>query len=146
MRHLMDYLDRYVLGPINYIDRIEGIVRGLIWGDALTGEKIGIVRIDRGGSHTLNELEEILAERGVKVRGRTHNHHSMYAIVKGRQKRWFYYIAQAHGIKLSTPVPSEYISSRRTPVPSWAEKAAERKRSQKPKTKLGKVREWLKDN
>lgn len=122
MRNLMDYLDRYVFGPMNLIDDFEGLIKGLLWGDTFRGEQIGIVCIDRGGTHTLHECEDMLSLYGIKIRRRKHDHHSMYATVTRRQKRWAYYVLQRNGVMLTNPVPSRFVTNRRGEIPAWADK------------------------
>ena len=99
----MDILDDFVLGPLNLIDRIEGLLSGARYGDA--GHQFKIRRVDKDGSHSLNECEDILKKYHIAVYGRTHDANHMYFHVKKRQAAWAEYVLLRAGVELlSSPV------------------------------------------
>lgn len=121
-----DLLDDLILGPLNLIDRGQGLLAGLMYGDM--GYQFAIPRADKDGRHTLNEVSEILARYGIPVYGRTHDAHCMYFRVKKRQARWAEYILLNAGVELRNPSVdrrnSVYVASHPPdwmPKP-WAEK------------------------
>ncbi len=98
---LMDLLDDLVMGPMNVIDRIEGLLSGIRYGDL--GHQFAIPRLDKGGNLSLNEVEEILNQYGIAVYGRTHDATNMYFLVKRRQAGWAEYILLHAGVQLVGP-------------------------------------------
>ena len=63
---LMDLLDDFILGPLNWVDRLEWLVRGALYGDF--GAKFAIPRADKSESDapTLNEVERLLKRYGAR--------------------------------------------------------------------------------
>jgi hypothetical protein len=120
----MDFLDDFVMGPLNLIDRAEGLLSGLRYGD--TGHQFAILRTDKGGAHTLDECEEMLRKRGIAVFGRTHDARHMYFKVKNRQAVWAEYTLMRAGVDLQSP-PVEgrnagWASKHSGPPPAWADR------------------------
>lgn len=98
---ILDLLDDFVFGPCNLIDRAEGLISGIRYGDL--GCQFAIPRADKGGPYTLTEVEDLLARYGVAVFGRTHDANHMYFKVKKRQARWAEYLMLHAGVELTTP-------------------------------------------
>lgn len=98
---MMDFLDNFVLGPLNLIDRAEGLVRGLWYRDP--GYRMAIPRSDKNGRHSLVEVEDVLKRYGVVMYGRTHDSENMHFSVKRRQARWAEYILLHAGVELVSP-------------------------------------------
>ncbi len=98
---VMDFLDDFVLGPLNYFDRLEWLLRGAAYGDF--GVKFAIPRADKDGEYTLVEVEQLLGKYGIAVYGRTHDSCNMYFHVKKRQARWAEYILLHAGVELRNP-------------------------------------------
>lgn len=98
---MMDWLDDFIFGPLNVIDRLDGWIRGAMYGDF--GYKIIIPRYDKGGKHTLNECNALLNHYGVAVYGRTHDSQNMYFKVKKRQARWAEYVLTQAGVEMKNP-------------------------------------------
>jgi hypothetical protein len=86
---MMDFLDDFILGPMNLIDRIEWILTGIRFGDADHG--FTLPRADKlpegyqGYDWTLNEVQQLLARYEIPIYGRTHDARNMYFRVKNRQ-------------------------------------------------------------
>ncbi|MEZ4638991.1 MAG: hypothetical protein R2856_29195 [Caldilineaceae bacterium] len=55
---IMDFLDDYIMGPLNVIDHLEGFFSGIRYGDM--GHQFAIPRVDKGGPMSLNEAEDLL--------------------------------------------------------------------------------------
>ncbi len=102
MSTLMDFLDDYVLGPLNLLDRIEGLLVGLWHGDL--GYELAIPRADKDGDFSLNEVRALLAKYGVVTYGRRFDARNMYIRVKKRQARWAEYILLHAGVELRNPI------------------------------------------
>lgn len=97
-----DILDDWLLGPLNFIDRFERLITGTRFRDM--GYKLKIPRRDKGGKHTLSDVERILKRYGVAVYGRTHDANHMYFHVKKRQARWAEYLLLHAGVELHSPL------------------------------------------
>ena len=80
---LMDFLDDFIFGPLNYFDRLEGLLRGILYRDL--GYQFAVLYPDRGGKHSRREVEILLKHYGIAVYGRTHDAKHMYFRVKKRQ-------------------------------------------------------------
>jgi hypothetical protein len=115
---IMDLLDDFVFGPFNLIDRAEGLLSGIRYGDL--GHQFAIPRADKGGPFTLAEIEDLLARYGVAVYGRTHDANRMYFHVKKRQARWAEYLMLHAGVELCNATVDErnpgYAASHK---PGW---------------------------
>jgi len=98
MDKLLDFLDDWVLGPFNLIDRAERLFKSAKYKDL--GYQMAIPRLDKGGEFTLNEAEDLLHKYGIAVYGRTHDARNMYFHVKNRQARWAEYLLLHAGFKL----------------------------------------------
>lgn len=99
---LMDFLDDFIFGPCNLIDRLEGLLRGVSYGDL--GHQFAILRADKGGQFTLAEVEALLDHYGIPVYGRTHDAQCLYFHVKKRQARWAEYLLLHAGVTLQGPL------------------------------------------
>jgi hypothetical protein len=93
---ILDFFDDFIAGPLNILDRLEHLLTGARFGDM--GYQIKIKRADKGGSHTLSDVERMLKKFGVAVYGRTHDANHMYFHVKNRQGRWAAYTLAGHGV------------------------------------------------
>ena len=98
---LMDFLDDFIFGPLNYFDRLEGLLRGVLYHDL--GYQFAVLYPDRGGKHSRKEVEMLLRHYGIAVYGRTHDSKHMYFRVKKRQARWAEYILLHAGVALTSP-------------------------------------------
>lgn len=94
----MDFADDWVFGPMNLIDRLQGVVMGLVHRDM--GHKFSVRYHDRGGNHTRAEVEALLRKYHIAVYGRTHDSQNMHFLVKKRQAGWAEYIMQQAGVAL----------------------------------------------
>ncbi len=110
-----------ILGNLNYVDRIEGLIMSLRHGDYNEARKHGLPGVaaevvsslvmanthsfamSRSGNHTLNEVEALLARYGIPIFGRTHDARCMYFHVKKRQARWAEYLLLQAGVQLESP-------------------------------------------
>lgn len=98
---LMDYLDDYLLGPMNLLDVLEGVLHGIRYGDF--GYQFIIPRADKDGAFTLNEARTLLKEYGVDTFWFGFDATNMYFRVKKRQARWAEYILLHAGVELRNP-------------------------------------------
>lgn len=130
---LMDFLDDFVTGPLNLIDRAEGLLSGLRYGDM--GHQFAVARMDKGGAHSLGECEDMLTEYGIAVYGRTHDARQMYFRVKNQQAVWAEYVLKGAGVDLLSPpveARNEAWAAKRTGMPvSWKARAKARKAARK---------------
>lgn len=94
----MDFLDDNVFGPMNLIDRLQGLIMGAIYQDM--GHKFTVRYHDRGGKHTRAEIESLLNKYGIAVYGRTHDANNMHFLVKKRQARWAEHVMRRAGVEL----------------------------------------------
>ncbi len=110
-----------LLGPLNIIDRMEGLVSAIRYGNYRRARRHGAVGVSaelvrsvfgvntarfaliRDGDHSLVEVEKLLKRYGIPVFGRTHDSENMYFSVKKRQARWAEYIMLNAGIDLANP-------------------------------------------
>lgn len=103
MSVIWDMLDDFVLGPLNLIDRVEGLLSGVAYRDM--GHQFAIGRADKGAEHCLADVERILHKYHIAVYGRTHDSQHMYFHVKKRQAAWAEYLLLNAGVELhSAPV------------------------------------------
>lgn len=102
---IMDFLNDFVTGPLNVIDKIEGVISGVRYGDM--GHQFAIRRGEKGGQHNLVEVEHILRKYGIAVYGRGHDSQRVYFRAKNRQAEWAEYVLLRAGVELlSSPVES----------------------------------------
>lgn len=101
MRTLWDFLDNYIYGPLNYIDRIEGLIKAAKYHDS--GYRFAIPRHDKGGKYSLIQVEELLSTYGVAVFCRTFDADNHYFRVKNRQAEWAEYLMLLQGVELQGP-------------------------------------------
>lgn len=99
--NIMDLLDDWVFGPLNLIDRLEGLFKAALYGDM--GYRMTIPRVDKGGKHSLPNVQRTLKKYGVATYGCTHDANNMYFSVKKRQARWAEYILLHAGVELTSP-------------------------------------------
>ncbi|MBI1298275.1 hypothetical protein GC175_25355 [bacterium] len=99
---ILDFLDDYIMGPLNIIDHLEGVLSGIRHRDL--GRQFAIPRIDKGGPLSLNEVEEMLNRYGIVIYGRTHDAQHMYFHVKKRQAAWAEYLLLHAGAELVGPL------------------------------------------
>lgn len=99
----MSFMDTFddLFGPLNIIDTLEGLIRGLAFGDF--GYVFEIARADKGGEHTLNEARAILKGYGVDTFWFGFDSQKMYFRVKNRQARWAEYVLLHAGVELLNP-------------------------------------------
>lgn len=99
----MSFMDTFddLFGPLNVIDILEGLIRGLAYGDL--GYGFAIARADKDGKHTLNEAREILKGYGVDTFWYGFDSQKMYFRVKNRQARWAEYVLLHAGVELLNP-------------------------------------------
>jgi len=102
MSTLLDFLDDFVLGPLNLLDRIEGWVDAFCYRDY--GYELAIPRTDKGGSFSLDDIRRLLIGYGVVTYGRRFDSRNMYIRVKRRQACWAEYVLLHAGVELLNPV------------------------------------------
>ncbi|MCB0061364.1 MAG: hypothetical protein KDE19_04595 [Caldilineaceae bacterium] len=102
MQTLIDFIETYILGPLNYVDRIEGLYKAALYQDS--GHRFAIPRIDKGGKHTLRAVEEMLNSYGIAVYCRTYDAKHRYFRVKHRQANWAEYLLLHAGVELRGPL------------------------------------------
>lgn len=95
---MMDFFDDYLFGPLNLIDRLTGLIRGVGYGDL--GHKFTVRYADRGGHHSRAEIEAMLSKYGIAVYGRTHDANHMHFLVKKRQAPWADYLMRNAGVAI----------------------------------------------
>lgn len=122
---LMDLFDD-LLGPLNPVDQIEGMVKSIYYKDS--GVLFAIPRADKGGEFSLYDVEDLLNKYGIPIYGRTHDARSMYFRVKKRQATWAEYLLLHAGIELCNPTidrrNAAYVA-RHPPgwmPPAWADR------------------------
>lgn len=101
MGKFMDFMDDFVFGPINFINRAEGIIKQKAYRD--TAVKFSILRIDKGGTHTRGEVRAIIKKYEVPAFGTTHDSKCLHFLVKNRQAAWAEYVLLHAGIELQNP-------------------------------------------
>ena len=94
----MDLLDDYLFGPMNLINRLEGTLRLLFAQDR--GVRFAILRQDKGGKHSLREVQELLQRYHIATFGCTHDAKHLYFLTKARQASWTEYILLRGGITM----------------------------------------------
>ncbi len=125
---LMDLLDDFVFGPLNLINRAEGLLRLLIYRDS--GVRFAILREDKGGLHSLAQVRTILKRYGVVLFGCTHDAQCIYFTVKKRQADWAEYLLLHAGVALHNPPINPRNLTYATQRPAgwmprpWSEQAA----------------------
>lgn len=102
MSKILDFLDNFVYGPMNYIDRFEGLVKSSIYWD--TGYRFAILRLDKGGKHSLAEVSNLLQSYGIAIYCRTYDADNRYFRVKKRQAIWAEYLLLHAGVDLRSPL------------------------------------------
>jgi hypothetical protein len=113
----MDFLDN-LLGPFNFFDRLEGLIRGLLYRDA--GHRITVKYADRGGSHSRQEIEKILKKYHIVVYGRLHDANHLSFLVKRRQARWAEYLLLQAGVAVvGEPVDKRNQGYRKGKPAGW---------------------------
>ena len=121
---LMDFIDDFIAGPLDLIDKLEGILSGIRHRDM--GRQFAIPRADKGGAHNLASVEEILGRYQIAVYGRGFDSKNMYFLVKNRQAVWAEYILLRSGVTLMTDtVDGRNVgwAARHTgPPPAWKDK------------------------
>lgn len=98
---LMDFLDNFIFGPLNLINRLEGLVRLGYYQDS--GVRFALLRLDKGGTHTLPEVRSLLHRYGIVLFGCTHDAQCIYFTVKKRQATWAEYLLLHAGVELKNP-------------------------------------------
>ncbi len=127
---LMDLLDDYFFGPLNVIGKSERLLRGMVYRDV--GYKLSIQRSDKGGDHTVGQVQNILNQYGVVIYSHTHDSQNMHFCVKERQARWAEYLLLNAGVDVTSPLfdqrnPSYAASHEPGWMPTpWSEKGKER--------------------
>ncbi|MCB0126131.1 MAG: hypothetical protein KDE58_27930 [Caldilineaceae bacterium] len=102
MQSIIDFIESFILGPLNYIDRIEGIFKVTLYNDS--GHRFIIPRIDKGGRFSLDEVEAMLNLYGIAVYWRTYDAKHRYFRVKKRQAVWAEYLMLHAGVELQGPL------------------------------------------
>lgn len=97
----MDFMDDFVFGPLNFINRAEGLVRQKM--NRCTAVRFSILRIDKGGGHTRGDAREILKKYGVPIFGTTHDAKCLHFLVKSHQAAWAEYLLLHAGVELQNP-------------------------------------------
>lgn len=105
MQALWDFLDNYIYGPLNYIDRIEGLIKATKYRDS--GYRFAIPRQDKGGEHSLSQVEDLLNTYGIPVFCRTFDADNHYFRIKNRQAEWAEYLMLLKGVELQGPLLNE---------------------------------------
>lgn len=117
---MMDFLDNWLFGPANLIDRFTGLLRGIGYGDL--GHRFKVRYADRGGHHTRAEIEAMLSKYGIAVYGRTHDANHLYFLVKKRQARWADYLMRNAGVAVvGEPLTAGNGKPRRQMPAAWAD-------------------------
>jgi hypothetical protein len=114
---MIDFLDDFLLGPFNLIDRLEGLIRLAARRD--TGVRFAILRMDKGGKHTRPEVRRMLRRYGVATFGITHDATNLYFLVGSRQAKWAAYLLDSAGIEYTRGVRNRTPTNGKMPVP-WS--------------------------
>ena len=122
--NMLDFLDIF-----NWIDRLEGLIQGMRYGDA--GRT---TRIEHSEASVAQDYEDALKKRGVAVYGRGVDSKELRFKVKNRQARWSEYILR----RMGAPITSKEVdprnrtwAARHTPgqLPAaWADRPQRKKR------------------
>ena len=133
---LLDLLDDYLFGPMNLINRFEGRFRLLLAQDG--GQRFAILRQDKGGQHSLSEVQALLQRYHIATFGCTHDAQHLYFMVKARQASWAEYLLLCAGVDMRNPkVDPRNVervarrSSSAMPVP-WDERNRETEKAPSP--------------
>jgi hypothetical protein len=114
-----------VLGALNFIDRIGGVVHLARHGT--TGVQFTIQRIDKGGDHIGADVCDMLAKYGVDTFGKTHDSKNLHFLVRRKQATWAAYLLNSAGIEYTRGVANTTpVRAGAMPV-SWAEKRRQRR-------------------
>ena len=97
---IMDLLDDLIFGPLNIIDRLEGLLKATRYQER--GYRMTIPRVDKGGRHSLAAVQQLLQQYGVVTYGHTHDGQSIHFSVKKRQARWAEYLLLHAGVELTS--------------------------------------------
>jgi hypothetical protein len=120
MGSIVDVLDDTIFGPLNLIDRIEGMIRLAVRGDS--GVRFGILRMDKGGKHSRPDVRKMLKRYGVDTFGIQHDAKHLYFLVGRRQAKWTAYLLDSAGIEYSGGVANTTpVRAGVKPTP-WADK------------------------
>lgn len=102
MQSIIELIETFVLGPLNYLDRLEGLFKTAVYSDS--GHQFTIPRIDKGGRYSLREVEALLNRYGIAVYWRTYDGKHRYFRVKKRQAVWAEYLMLHAGVELQGPL------------------------------------------
>jgi len=141
---IMDFFND-LLGPLNYIDRIEGLLRGIIYQDM--GHRFAVLFADRGGRHSCQEVEALLKRYGIVMYGRMHDAKHFYFLVKKRQAEWAEYLLVHANVAVTSPPinpkNAEYAASHE---PGWLPKPwseQDKDHPDDPQDFIGKISKYL---
>lgn len=101
MNSFMDFMNDFIFGPLNIIDRGEGLIKRMVYRD--TAVKFSILKIAKGGTHTRADVQAILDRYGVVTFGHTHDGTCQHFLVKSRQAVWAEYLLLNAGVELQNP-------------------------------------------
>lgn len=132
MDSIMDFLDDFIFGPLNWINRFEGLLSAARYQD--TGHRFKIYRIrkippkTRCKPHSLNDVRELLGKYKIPCYGLTHDATYMYFSVKKRQARWAEYVMLRAGIgeqlcqRTKETRNEGWAAQYQAPPPAWRDK------------------------
>lgn len=127
---MMDFLDDWIFGPLNLIDRLHGLIRGVAYGDL--GHKFTVRYADRGGHHSRAEIEAMLKKYGIAVYGRTHDANCLHFLVKKRQASWADYLMRNAGVAVvGEPLTPGNGQPKGEMPKAWADNPKPRKKATK---------------
>ena len=134
MSRMIDFMDDFIYGPLNYVDRLEGLFKAFLYQDS--GYRFAIPRLDKGGNHSLDEVSNLLKRYGIPIYCRTYDSKNRYFRVKKRQAAWAEYLLLQASVELRNPLidprNARYVSAHSLgwmPTP-WSEKKQQSKSGQ----------------
>lgn len=91
-KSFMDTMDKYIFGPVNFIDRIIGQIKKVFYPSSggIFGKTAWVVlpRLDKGGTITMRQCVDHLQANGVPCFTKQHDDQNFYIEVRETQHRW----------------------------------------------------------
>lgn len=97
---LMDALDQFVLGPMNLICRVEGLLQMAKRREGAV--KFALKRTDKGGDTSRADAKRVLSKYKVKTFGEGFDATYLYFMVGNRQASWAADLLDYAGIEFTT--------------------------------------------
>ncbi|MCB0145853.1 MAG: hypothetical protein KDE50_38570, partial [Caldilineaceae bacterium] len=102
MHKLMDLIDDYLFVPLDIITYAERSIKQRHYRDQ--GVKFSILKINRGGQHTQNDVKRILDKYHVTHFGWKPDSRCIHFMLKRKQASWGEYLLLLAGVDLQNPL------------------------------------------